>query len=222
MFNPEKLLGGLIQGGVRRRSGLGGILSGGAALGLVGVAMEAMEHYMNRSQNTTRTAGPPPVAPPSGTRTVPSAVPPPPPTSEGVGQPPPPPQATADSDPAQATDPQKLSEAVLLIRAMIAAANADGVIDETERQAILDKLKTVNLSEDEREFLLVELLAPKEMEQIAGAVTSEAMACQVYTVSLMAIEVDTALEREYLHGLAQRLNLDPATIQTIHQKLGLV
>ena len=48
MFNPEKLLGGLIRSSTRgSRGGLGGLMSGGAALGVLGVAMEAVEHYMN-------------------------------------------------------------------------------------------------------------------------------------------------------------------------------
>jgi hypothetical protein len=36
MFNPEKMMGNLLNGGVRRKRGLGALLSGGAALGLVG------------------------------------------------------------------------------------------------------------------------------------------------------------------------------------------
>jgi len=52
MFNPEKLLGGLLMGGSRRRSGLGSLLSSGAALGLAGVAMEAVEHFMDKSKSS--------------------------------------------------------------------------------------------------------------------------------------------------------------------------
>ena len=53
MFNPEKLLGGLIRSSTRgSRGGLGGLVSGGAALGVLGVAMEAVEHYMNQPKGT--------------------------------------------------------------------------------------------------------------------------------------------------------------------------
>ena len=64
MFNPEKLLGGLLMGGSRRRSGLGSLVSSGAALGLAGVAMEAMEHFMDKSKTPASEAppsGPPPI-----------------------------------------------------------------------------------------------------------------------------------------------------------------
>ena len=50
MFNPEKRLGGLLMGGSRRRGGIGSLVSSGVALGLVGVAMEAVEHFMDHSQ----------------------------------------------------------------------------------------------------------------------------------------------------------------------------
>ena len=62
MFNPEKLLGGLLMGDSRRRSGLGSLLSSGAALELAGVAMEAVEHFMDKSK--TSTSGLPPSGPP--------------------------------------------------------------------------------------------------------------------------------------------------------------
>ena len=47
------------------------------------------------------------------------------------------------------------------------------------------------------------------------------MARQVYTVSLMAIEVDTEKERRYLDTLADRLNLDRSTVEQIHRHLEL-
>ncbi|MFZ1986950.1 MAG: hypothetical protein WAU91_21235, partial [Desulfatitalea sp.] len=66
MFNPERLLGGLLRGGMRRGGGLGSLVSGGAALGLLGVAMEAVEHYMNKPSGTAAPGMPPPMPPPGG------------------------------------------------------------------------------------------------------------------------------------------------------------
>ena len=213
MFNPEKLLGGLIRSSARgSRGGLGGLLSGGVALGALGVAMEAVEHYMNKPSST---ATPPPVpgdrSSPSGINSGPAPPPPPPPKSSGPGPVPPPPPA--------ASQPIESSESVLLIRAMIAAANADGVIDQTERNNILERLQSVELSPEEHAFIAKELLVPVEMEAIVTGVTTPALAEQVYTVSLMAIDVDTDQERRYLAALADRLNLDPATVETIHRNL---
>ncbi len=211
MFNPEKLLGGMLRSGGRGR-GLGSLVSGGAALGLVGVAMEAAEHFMNKSQSTSQTS--PSAAPPPPPGAAPGGAPPPPPGQTGAPSAPPPLPA-ADESSGQHAD------AVLLIRAMIAAANADGVIDADERANILGKLKSVDLSEEEHEFIVHELLAPKPVQDLLGAVKTPEMARQVYAASLLAIEVDTEAERNYMRTLAQQLNLDDQALDEIHQQLGV-
>lgn len=113
------------------------------------------------------------------------------------------------------------NDAVLLIRAMIAAANADGAIDQEERQRILDKFQGVGLSAEEHTFLVNELFSPATLEGIVAQVSSEAMARQVYGVSLLAIDVDTDAERVYLQTLGQRLGLSQADRDSMHQSLGI-
>jgi uncharacterized membrane protein YebE (DUF533 family) len=111
---------------------------------------------------------------------------------------------------------------VLLIQAMIAAANADGVIDTPERTAILDRLKTVQLSPEEHQFIMQELLEPKSMREIAAAATtSPELASQVYLASLLAITVDTDEELDYLQGLAKALGLDKETLAALHEQAGV-
>ena len=144
MFNPEKLLGGLLgqSSGLARGTGTKATVG----LGLLGVAMEAAEHFMNKSQASAAPTIPPP--PPSGAQ----AAPPPPPGSTPAVPPPLPPNPGvkgANEDPEPAVSPPPLPkalnpqerDAVLLIRAMIAAANADGHIDAEERSNILEKLE---------------------------------------------------------------------------------
>jgi uncharacterized membrane protein YebE (DUF533 family) len=218
MFNPEKLLGGLIRSGMGRGRGMGALISGGAALGLAGVAMEAVEHFMNRSQSASP-AGPGPQG----------GAPPPPPGGDAAGPPPAPPGAAAASPPppppgavgAPTSSGQKAAQAdaVLLIRAMIAAANADGVIDAQERANILDRLKSADLSGEERDFIVHELLSPQDLETITAAVTSPELARQVYLVSLMTIEVDTEAEQIYLDKLARRLGLSEADLTDINASM---
>lgn len=225
MFNPEKLLGGLLMGGSRRRSGLGSLISSGAALGLAGVAMEAVEHFMEKSK--TSTSGPPPSGPPPIQTTAPSQQPPasggsPPPPPPGVtpSAPPPPPSPTSIGF--ESIDAEKVSqEAVLLIRAMIAAANADGVIDEEERNRIMNKLETVELSDQEHSFIVKELSSPAGLVDIVSQVKSSEMAKKVYTVSLLAIEVDTDAERAYMNTLAQQLSLNESDLNDIYKTLGI-
>ena len=211
MFNAEKLLGGLIRSSTRgRRGGLGGLVSGGVALGALGVAMEAVEHIMNKPQGANAPPPMPGTAPPPPPAPGRSAAPPPPPLpgQAAPGGPPPLQSATADN-----------ADAVLLIRAMIAAANADGVIDETEREAILGRLRTVDLSPEEQAFIMQELFSPADLETIVSSVNSAQLARQVYAVSLMAIEVDTERERQYMDALANRLGLDQAAVAEITRGL---
>ncbi len=219
MFNPEKLLGGLLRSSTRgSRGGLGGLVSGGVALGALGVAMEAVEHFMNQPQAAgapTRSPGAPPPMPGTG--------PPPPPVPGGPSAVPPPPPMPGKpapvAPPPLANEPGGDAEAVLLIRAMIAAANADGVIDQAERDNILGRLQAVALSPEEHAFITRELLSPADLETIAGGVTTPEQARQVYTVSLMTIEVDTEKEHRYMQDLASRLGLEAAAVEQIHRSL---
>jgi len=226
MFNPEKLLGGLLMGGSRRRGGLGSLVSGGAALGLAGVAMEAVGHFMDKSKTSVSGRQPPGPAP--GHTLLPPIPPPapgvpslPPPMPGGTAVAPPPPPSPAPIGPLKSDDVEGSQDAVLLIRAMIAAANADGVIDQEERNRILGKLETIDFSEQEHSFVVRELLSPVGMESIVTQVKSPEMAKQIYTVSLLAIEVDTDAERTYINTLAQRLGLDESDVIEIHRKLGI-
>jgi uncharacterized membrane protein YebE (DUF533 family) len=208
MFNAEKLLGGVLLGGTRRKSPLGSLLAGGAGMALIGVAIEAVEHFTNRPQPSSATIPPPP---PPG----PSSGPPPPPRGSTVSK-----AATPPPLPGRALLTAE-AHAVILIRAMIAAANADGTIDREERQRILGNLKRFELTPEEHSFVLQELLAPASLDAIAGQVHGRDLARQVYAVSLMAIEVDTEAERDYLRTLAERLGLDETTIGEIHRNLGV-
>lgn len=217
MFNPEKLLGGMLRSGMRGK-GFGSILSGGAALGLLGVAMEAVEHYMNQPRPGARTAAgnvpPPPPGAAGAPRPAAGSPPPPPPPPGGRAAP----QVQGPADSLQEATRQ--ADAVLLIRAMVAAANADGHIDARERELILERLKTVDLSREEQQFILNELSAPQETRSIVKAVRSPEMARQVYAASLLAITVDTHAEQQYLTNLANQLGLDSRTVESIHQHLG--
>ena len=222
MFNPEKLLGGLLMGGSRRRSGLGSLLSSGTALGLAGVAMEAVEHFMNQSKppaSGSSSSEPPPIQTSASSPPLPPGVttPPLPPGVSAAAPPPPPPSASLGSESVDTTEVGQ--EAVLLIRAMIAAANADGVIDEEERNRILKKLETMDLSDQEHSFIVKELLSPAGLEDIVAQIKSPEMAKMVYTVSLLAIEVDTDAERAYMKTLAQQLSLNESDLNDIYRTL---
>jgi uncharacterized membrane protein YebE (DUF533 family) len=98
--------------------------------------------------------------------------------------------------------------AQLYIRAMIAAAAADGRVDAGEQQKIIGSLKQGGLDAEAEEFLANELNNPASASDLAAAVGSPAEAVQVYTAARIAIDLDTAEEHEFLTALAQGLGLD--------------
>lgn len=112
--------------------------------------------------------------------------------------------------------------ASLIVRAMINAAKADGEIDATERGRILGKLDETGAGDEERAFVEAEMQKPIDTDGLAAAVGARAdLAVQVYAASLLAIDVDTQAEEDYLAGLATALGLDEATVHQVHDALGV-
>jgi uncharacterized membrane protein YebE (DUF533 family) len=109
----------------------------------------------------------------------------------------------------------------LTVKAMINAAKADGHIDEDEMQKVVGELQADGTTEAEREYLLAEVRKPMNTDEIVRAVPNRQVAAQVYTASLLAIEVDAPAEKAYLQGLARDLNLDSQVVNQIHATLGL-
>lgn len=109
----------------------------------------------------------------------------------------------------------------LMLRAMISAAKADGVVDEDELQRIVGRLAEDGLSTEEKQFLIRELQSPLDLPGLIAAVPNEAVAAQVYAASLLAIELDNDAEFAYLRQLAQGLGLEPATVSRLHQLTGV-
>lgn len=98
--------------------------------------------------------------------------------------------------------------ALLYIRAMIAAAAADGRIDATEQQKIMGGLKQAGLDSQAEDFLANELNNPATADDIASEVRTQEEAVQVYTAARIAIEPDGAAESAFLAKLASRLGID--------------
>jgi uncharacterized membrane protein YebE (DUF533 family) len=103
-----------------------------------------------------------------------------------------------------------------LLRAMIAAAKADGHIDAAEQANIFAQMDQLNLSSEEKAFVVDELRRPLDIDAVGSGVNSPEEAAEIYTASLLAIDVDNAAERGYLGMLAARLNLDEKLIAHLH------
>lgn len=218
MFNAERLLGQLMGqalggqlGGHKRKrgqaSGLGGMMGGLSTgtkaqlgLGLLGVAMAAFEHYQNKPG-----AAPQPMAGPG------AAMPPPPPAAAAVPPPPPMPAAQVAV---------RTEQAMHLLRAMITAAHADGLMDPQEREAILGRAREAGLDAEEIEALDAEIRAPFTLEQLVVRTPAQ-LRPETYAAALIAITADTAEERAFLDRLASQLQLDDGARRDIHAQLGV-
>lgn len=114
-------------------------------------------------------------------------------------------------------EPEALSNdfVLVLVRAMIAAARADGHIDEDERGRILDRAKLAGLGEETEAFLGDELAAPVDLDALVAAAKTEEQKVELYTASRLAIDADSRAERGYLDLLAGRLGLPDALVDHI-------
>ena len=210
MFDAERLLGKVVGELVgsshnsQYKSGslLGSLTSGAGLMTALGLAVGAFEILQEKQQ-------PPPPLPQTDST-------PPPPIPGGqpgnAAAPPPPPSMTTapttDTPAATSLSPQDLS--LKMIRIMIAATHADGVLDEIEEQAILNKLKELDISAEERMFLLNELHAPRSLDDLTAGITDPAVANVMYSLAAKTITIDTEAERSWLDDLAKRLNISKA------------
>ena len=97
--------------------------------------------------------------------------------------------------------------ALLYIRAMIAAAAADGRIDAKEQEKIVGGLKQAGLDREAEAFLANELNNPASPADLAAAVHGEPEAVQVFTAARIAIDLDNDQEHDFLVALANDLGL---------------
>ncbi|MBX4951880.1 tellurite resistance TerB family protein [Rhizobium binae] len=96
---------------------------------------------------------------------------------------------------------------LVLIRAMIAAAKADGHIDDAERALIMDKIKAADVSGEAAAFIERELAWPTDIDALVAAAVTEEQRVELYTASRLTIDPDSRAERGYLDLLAGRLGL---------------
>jgi uncharacterized membrane protein YebE (DUF533 family) len=108
-----------------------------------------------------------------------------------------------------------------LVRAMIAAAKADGQIDADEKDRIFKRLEAMPLSADEKAFVFDELSSPLDLDAVVARADTPEHAAEIYAASLVAMKPDTSAERTYLEALAHKLKLDPGLVSEIHRSAGL-
>jgi len=107
------------------------------------------------------------------------------------------------------------AEALVLIRAMVQAAKADGRLSREEQQAIVGRLGSDPRAQA---YLRQEFDRPVDPRELAWSVPL-GLEAKTYLLALSAIEPDTAAERDFLDTLAHGLRLDPDKRRELHRQV---
>jgi uncharacterized membrane protein YebE (DUF533 family) len=180
---------GLLLGSKKAKKIGGNLLGYGGAAVLGGLAYKAWQNYQDNKQ-------------PAATDTAPVL---PPPTDSPFNV-----TATlaADGKPF----------ALALVRAMIAAAKADGHIDAAEQKSLFERIETLRLDADSKAFVFDELSRPTDLNAIAALPRGPEQAAEVWLVSRLAIDPDDVREKAYLSALGAKLNLPPQLLEHLESQ----
>ena len=122
--------------------------------------------------------------------------------------------------PESAAEQQVLdTKAQLVLKGMINIAKSDGQVGIDELQKIIGKAE--DMAADDKDWLMRELQQPLDLNAFAAEIPSQEVAAEIYAASLLAVEVDTPEEREYLRQFAEKTALHPMIVQHIHQTMGV-
>lgn len=103
----------------------------------------------------------------------------------------------------------------LIIKAMIAAAKADGHVDNDEMAQIESAIEQSGADQELRELIHQELNKPLDPTQIARLASTPQQATEVYLASLLVVDDQNFMEKAYLQELAKQLQLAPEVIQQL-------
>lgn len=209
---PGGALGGLAAGGllgvlvgnksVRKTVGkvAGGAVGLGGAAVLGAVAFNAYKNWKSGD------------APQSGGQGngVPAAIAPPsnPPAIE-----------QASFDPIQSVSSDGQPFQITLIKAMIAASNADGHIDKGEQANIFEAVNRLELEPADKALVFDTLQNPPSVSQIAAMSNGLEQASEIYLASRLAINPDNEDEHKYLANLTMMLQLPDDLIIHLEDQL---
>lgn len=235
MIDAEKLLGKVLSGAMqsqgkkkknkkRKKSDdflgglVGGLTSGKGLITAIGLgvgAYEILKQQSGGSQSQAIAGGVPP-----------QSIPPIPPQSQDSATPPPIPGAPVTPPAVQAVpqtsaEPAKTEQdlAVVLIQTMVAAAHADGELDHEEENRILEQLQEQGLDKEEKQFLLMQLHAPRPIVELTQEVKNPMVAQTMYSLAASTIVVDTDQERQWLDEFAKGLGISTAMQRFIEEEL---
>ena len=185
---PGGLAGGAAAGGVmallmgnksaRKIAGKAATYGGAALLG--GMAFKAYQNWQGSQQNPAATAMP----------------------EQGPADPSSFHQRAISQQPDQSANPE-----LVLVKAMIAAAKADGHIDADEQQRIFQAVEKTGMSASEKGLIFDYLQKDIPIFELTSGVSGIEMKAEIYLASCLVITPDHPAERTHLDNLAMALQL---------------
>ena len=106
-----------------------------------------------------------------------------------------------------------------LVRAMIAAAKADGHIDAAERGRIERQIVQLGLDSDLSTMIQTQLALPLDPQALARDVATLEEAAEIYLASRTIVDLANPAEHDYLQRLAAALLLAPDFVDRLEREL---
>ena len=131
-------------------------------------------------------------------------------------------QATAPQQAIQTVDqldgPEAEAHSHGVLRALIAAAKADGTIDAQEKQMISAEIGRHTDDPQLQQWLDAEVAKPLNAADFADYANDPALAAEIYLASVMLVDDQQDAERNYLDELAGQLQIDPQLQVSLEQQ----
>jgi uncharacterized membrane protein YebE (DUF533 family) len=98
---------------------------------------------------------------------------------------------------------------LLLMRAMVGAAKADGHVDAAEQQHLFEQVERLSLDATAKAAVFDLLSQPLDLSKLDASIGNEAQRAEIYLAARLATDGNHPGERAYLDALAGRLALPP-------------
>jgi uncharacterized membrane protein YebE (DUF533 family) len=102
---------------------------------------------------------------------------------------------------------------LILVRAMVGAAKADGHVDAAEQRRLFAEVERLALDAEAKAYVFDLLTHDVDLKSLVDAVRTPEQGAELYLAARLAIDPDEPAERAYLDALAARLRL-PAELRS--------
>jgi uncharacterized membrane protein YebE (DUF533 family) len=132
--------------------------------------------------------------------------------------------ATVAGAPEETIPPPEIQQPIgelTLLKAMIAAAKADGHMDQVEQQRIFNAVEQMSLPSETRGAVFDLLNREISLEELGAEAGSMEQKSEIYLASCLVIDIDNPDERRHLDTLAQTFSLPAGLPQQLENQARL-